>query len=396
MTISTWDQSPASLYYGDGLNWSAGVPSAFNETAEFEASNQTTISLLDHTEFPGEWLFNTGATQYSFEIAPTAQVGFLGNGIVINAGSAQIFNFGTLEFLNSSSASGAVIDNFLSLQFFNSSNAGAAVIHTFGFGAKTAFVPDGVSLSTATGGSAQFVTDIGGVVDFSGTLGPDSLGHVTAGSIAGAGTYKLGRDQLTIGLNGLSTEVSGPIEDGGDYGGSGASLVKVGPGTLKLSHAGNTYTGGTTIEQGTLYLDAIGAAGPGAIAFVGRATLRIENAALSGHVFASPIEFFGKRDSIDLAGLHFHTGATTTYRKASHHLTVHSGHVTDTLLLLSPHGTHFIAANDGHGGTKVTLDSPGAAAHGSALLAGHDLGPGGSAGDHTASGAHMSDFLFTA
>jgi hypothetical protein len=37
---------------------------------------------------------------------------------------------------------------------------------------------------------------------------------------------------------------------------------------------------------------------------------------------------------------------------------VHSGHVTDTLTLLSKHGTHFIAANDGHGGTKVTLEPP--------------------------------------
>ena len=65
----------------------------------------------------------------------------------------------------------------------------------------------------------------------------------------------LGGDQLMVGLNGLSTEVSGPIEDGGHNGGSGASLVKVGPGTLKLSNAGNTYTGGTILEAGRLDLD---------------------------------------------------------------------------------------------------------------------------------------------
>jgi hypothetical protein len=51
-------------------------------------------------------------------------------------------------------------------------------------------------------------------------------------------------------------------------------------------------------------------------------------------------------------------GALATYHKASHHLTVHSGHVTDSLTLLSPHGTHFTAVNDGHGGTEVTLDPP--------------------------------------
>ena len=65
----------------------------------------------------------------------------------------------------------------------------------------------------------------------------------------------------------LATVARGLIADGGIGGGSGASLVKVGHGTLTLSHAGNTYSGGTTLEAGTLDLAAVGAAGPGAIAF---------------------------------------------------------------------------------------------------------------------------------
>jgi hypothetical protein len=85
------------------------------------------------------------------------------------------------------------------------------------------------------------------------------------------------------------------------------------------------------------------------------ATLAIDNAALIGHVFANPIDLFAKHDVLDLTGLKFHAGATATYHKASHHLTVHSGHVTDTFTLLSPHGTLFAVANDGHGGSKVTL-----------------------------------------
>ena len=112
-----------------------------------------------------------------------------------------------------------MIDNCGILQFLVSSNAGTAVIHTFGFGAETDIFL-GPTPSAATGGSAQFITDLGGIVDFSGSLGPDGPFHITAGSIAGAGAYELGGDQLTVGLNGLSTEVSGPIEDGGEYGGS--------------------------------------------------------------------------------------------------------------------------------------------------------------------------------
>ena len=74
---------------------------------------------------------------------------------------------------------------------------------------------------------------------------------MTAGSIAGAGTYFLGSKQLTVGSNNLSTTVSGLIEDGGASGGAGGSLVKVGTGTLTIDGAG-TYTGGTTVSGGTL------------------------------------------------------------------------------------------------------------------------------------------------
>src|SRR5262249_26344620 len=158
-----------------------------------------------------------------------------------------------------------------------------------------------------------FVTDAGGDVD----LSANGSGHVTAGSIAGAGTYALGINQLMVGLNGLSTEVSGPIEDGGGHGGSGASLYKVGPRTLQLSHAGNTYPGGTILGAGKLDLAAPGAAGAGAITFASvgkiKAILEIDNAALPTHHFVNPIDNFAKHDFLDLSGLHFRAGATATY-----------------------------------------------------------------------------------
>ena len=77
--------------------------------------------------------------------------------------------------------------------------------------------------------------------------------------------------------------------------------------------------------------------------------------ALSGHVFGNEIDFFGKHDILDLAGLHFHAGATAKYHPATEVLAVHSGHTTDKLTLVSPHGTHFEAASDHHGGTDVFL-----------------------------------------
>jgi autotransporter-associated beta strand protein len=124
----------------------------------------------------------------------------------------------------------------------DTSTAGKAVIIT-NSGGETFFE------NTSTGGQARLVANTGGTVDISDL----TSGGMTAGSIEGAGTYLLGSKALTVGLNNLSTEVSGTIIDGGAAGGSGGSLIKVGTGTLALSGA-NTYTGGTTISAGTLQL----------------------------------------------------------------------------------------------------------------------------------------------
>jgi autotransporter-associated beta strand protein len=74
---------------------------------------------------------------------------------------------------------------------------------------------------------------------------------VTIGSIEGTGKVFLGAFNLTMGSNNLSTIFSGVIKDGGSSQGSGGSLTKIGTGKLTLGNA-STYTGGTTISNGTL------------------------------------------------------------------------------------------------------------------------------------------------
>lgn len=71
------------------------------------------------------------------------------------------------------------------------------------------------------------------------------LPGVAIGSLEGDGSVNLGRhNPLIIGSNDLSTTFSGTIFDNG-------LLEKVGKGTLTLSGA-NTYTGTTTVSEGTL------------------------------------------------------------------------------------------------------------------------------------------------
>jgi autotransporter-associated beta strand protein len=187
------------------------------------------------------------------------------------AGSAAIQTWGaSVAFFDNSSAGSAYIgvtDNS-SLYFANNSTAGSAFIGsagTIGFSesstAGNATISNSGYLSfygSAKGGTAQLellsIPDLGytGILDISGHNAPG----VTIGSIEGnEGTIVfLGANNLTVGSNNLSTTFSGVIRDGGDFGGTGGSLTKIGSGTLILSGT-NTYTGDTNVNRGVLQVD---------------------------------------------------------------------------------------------------------------------------------------------
>ncbi len=194
-----------------------------------------------------------------------------------NAGSATIVNnrngftyFGHSGGTDTPTAGHAMITNNSGGETdFNAfSTAGNAVITT-NAGGKTHF------FDNSTGGNAQFITNGAGYVDFSGSIGPNGDSRITAGSIAGSGTYYIGAGHaLVVGSNNLSTEVSGVIADFfcGCSPGPG-SLEKVGTGTLTLSGT-NTYTGTTIVFGGVLDVE-------GSIASSSLTTVNA-NAALAG------------------------------------------------------------------------------------------------------------------
>src|SRR4029450_623414 len=98
-------------------------------------------------------------------------------------------------------------------------------------------------------GQARLIANVGAFVDISGL----TTSGMTVGSIEGAGTYRLGSKQLTVGTNNIAGLVSGSIVDGGDSGGTGGSLVKTGTDMLILT-GNSTYTGGTTMSGGALQI----------------------------------------------------------------------------------------------------------------------------------------------
>jgi autotransporter-associated beta strand protein len=191
----------------------------------------------------GSISFNSATTAGSANI--TNNFGFIFFNDVATAGHAAIDNMGSISFLNNSTAGNATIVNeaggFL-LSFADQSTAGNATITT-NTGSETQFSANG------DGGTARFIFG-GGILDVSG----QTIGQVHVGSIEGNGTVRLGGNTLTIGSNNLSTTFSGVIQDAGGFGGNQGSIVKAGAGTLILSGA-STYTGTTTINQGTLQLD---------------------------------------------------------------------------------------------------------------------------------------------
>ena len=117
----------------------------------------------------------------------------------------------------------------------------------------------------STGGTAR--VEVHGNRDFSSANGNlDMSDHnppgVTIGSVEGHGTVWLGAFELTVGSNNHDTIFTGAIQDGGIFGGTGGSLTKIGTGILTLAGA-NTYTGGTTIEEGRLVVNNTSGSGTG-------------------------------------------------------------------------------------------------------------------------------------
>ncbi len=181
-----------------------------------------------------------------------------------------------------------------------SGRAGGFIVFNSGTAGNATFVNNGAAVSDASGGETLFndpadagnATLIangslggggGGLIQFAtastgGTARVEVFGNgnldisqhsasgLTTGSIEGDGLVFLGANKLTVGANDLSTTFSGLIQDGGIGGGTGGSLTKTGNSELSLTEA-NTYTGGTTLEAGTLLVknETDSATGSGAV-----------------------------------------------------------------------------------------------------------------------------------
>lgn len=297
----------------------------------------------------------TGGTTVSEGTITTATTGALGSGpVVIAANSGSSASIVFTDSADASSLSFDVTGTNSRLYFYDDSTAGNATIANRS--GKTRFYDN------STAGNASLINeDANSAFDFSATSGPAGDHKVSAGSLSGDGIFALGSNELTVGGNGLSTTVSGAIKDGGDEGGTGASLVKTGTGMLTLT-GDNSYTGGTTVTTGTLQIGDGGASG-----------------SIAGDVKIASAGTFAFNRSDDYA----FTGALSG-----------DGHFTKAgagILAYDGNGSNFAGMTEFVAGSLIVGSD---AAHADAVLGGSvNVGSGGTLGGHGTIGSGAGSVL---
>jgi autotransporter-associated beta strand protein len=183
---------------GNGVRFATGLTGSGSLTKTGAGG----LFLVGANTYTGGTVVNNGILHIGAEGGPAGSI----------VGTATVNGDDShLAFLSTSSAGNLVITlNGGTAHFFGDSTAANATITANA--ASTMFIQD-----HASGGQARFIINAGGALDIS----PVTLAGTTVGSIEGAGSFRLGSRQLTVGSNNLSTTVSGVIADGGMSGGSG-------------------------------------------------------------------------------------------------------------------------------------------------------------------------------
>ncbi len=198
--------------------------------------------------------FNSGSGIIRFFNTSTAGNGTFTN----NASTASGSGGGYLEFHDTATAGNGTFNNDGATvngagggltQFYDRSTAGSATLIANGgiSGGQGGTILFG---DKSSGGTSRIEVFGNGGLDISFHNAPG----VTVGSIEGDGNVFLGANNLTVGTSNIGTTFSGVIQDGGQNGGTGGSLTKIGTGTLDLTGT-NTYTGNTNINRGVLKVD---------------------------------------------------------------------------------------------------------------------------------------------
>jgi autotransporter-associated beta strand protein len=286
---------PGTFDFNNDFNWTSNVHP--DGTAFFGTSITNDLSFSSLNTTIGGWTFNAGASAYTFTIVSGQVLQFVGAGIAINGGSATITNDGFLNFFSGSAGSATITTNNGALTTFSGGSGGTARLIANGTGAvdfsqllsagTTAGSFEGsgnffLGSKTITVGGNNLSTEVSGVIQDGGIFGGVGGALVKEGSgtltLSGTNTYTGGTTisagTLQLGDGGTSGSIVGDVVDNGVFAinrsdsytfagaisGTGA-FQQLGAGTTVLTGA-NTYTGGTTVNAGTLQAGAVNTFSP--------------------------------------------------------------------------------------------------------------------------------------
>ncbi|EAV6173078.1 autotransporter-associated beta strand repeat-containing protein [Salmonella enterica] len=325
-------------------------------TGRVEKSGDDTLTLSGSNTYTGGTLISDGTLVAS-------NVEALGTGDVTNNATLELNTGGTFD--NAISGSGQVEksgDDVLTLSGANSYSGGTLIsdgtlvasnVEALGTGDVT----DDATLELNTGG--DFINNIGGTgrVEKSGDdkLTLSGSNTYTGGTLISSGTL-VANDVNALGTGDVTDNATLMLNTGGDFtnniGGTGR-VEKSGDDALTLSGS-NTYTGGTTINDGTLIATSVDALGTGDV--TDNAVLELN----TGGTFDNAISGSGQveksgDDVLTLSGANSYSGGTLISDGtlvASNVEALGTGDVTDNATLEMNTGGDF-ANNIGGTGSVV-------------------------------------------
>ncbi|EAP7324923.1 autotransporter outer membrane beta-barrel domain-containing protein [Salmonella enterica subsp. enterica serovar Worthington] len=294
------------------LNAVGDFNNAIGGSGKVEKSGDDTLTLSGSNTYTGGTLINGGTLVAS-------NVEALGTGDVTDDATLELNTGG--DFDNAISGSGQVVksgDETLTLSGSNTYTGGTLIssgtlvandVNALGTGDVT----DNAVLELNTGG--DFINSIGGTgrVEKSGdeTLTLSGSNTYTGGTTINDGTL-VATSVDALGSGDVTDNATLELNTGGDFanniGGTG-SVVKSGDKTLTLSGT-NSYTGGTTINDGTLVATSVDALGSGDV--TDNATLELNTSGTFDNVISGSGQVVKSGDdALTLSGANSYTGGTT-------------------------------------------------------------------------------------
>ncbi|EBR9510942.1 autotransporter outer membrane beta-barrel domain-containing protein [Salmonella enterica subsp. enterica serovar Ouagadougou] len=293
------------------LNTGGTFDNAIGGSGKVEKSGDDALTLSGRNTYTGGTTINDGTL-----VATSVEA--LGSGDVTNDAVLALNTGG--DFANNIGGTGSVVksgDETLTLSGSNTYTGGTLIssgtlvandVNALGTGDVT----DNATLMLNTGG--DFINNIGGTgrVEKSGddTLTLSGSNTYTGGTLISGGTL-VASNVEALGSGDVTNNAVLELNTGGTFdnaiSGSG-QVVKSGDETLTLSGA-NSYTGGTTINDGTLIATSVDALGSGDV--TDNATLALN----TGGTFDNTISGSGKveksgDDALTLSGANSYTGGT--------------------------------------------------------------------------------------